>query len=259
MKIVVLGKGYLGKEFERHGFEVWSRDEFQWQSSSNSCVFDRLDDFDVIINCIGKSNTRWCETNLKQAIEVNGYLPEQISAYCKHKNKRFVHISTGCLYDRTDRLNNENDFTVAHCNYTVTKWIGEKHLNPKDLILRPRLLFSDVKDRNNLLCKLPNYTKYVSDANDSFTSTTTIVQATKELLYGNATGVFNIAQEGIASIWQIAKWCGLDNKPIISIEELRKQQNLYLVNNIMDISKLKQYYHPTSIEDSIIMCYNNLK
>jgi len=264
-KTIVLGRGFLGKEFERHGYEVWSRDKFEALKTPLSI----LDDYDIIINCIAKSNTRWCEDkiNFLEALNINGHHPAELSMYCEKNNKKFVHISTGCLYDETHKSNNESSFIAAHCNYTVTKWIGEMGCNSsRDLILRPRLLFSDVKDKNNLLCKLPNYDKYVSDKKDSLTSTTTIVHATTKLLENNCSGIFNIAEDGYASIYEIVCWCDKFNKPIpspwwnmlTSINTVRENEKLYLVNNIMSINKLKQYYQPPKLIDRINECYKKL-
>jgi dTDP-4-dehydrorhamnose reductase len=259
-KILVLGKGYLGKEFERQGFEVLDKDKFNYPTSLIKPPKEVVDS-DIIINCIAKSNTRWCEQheNLYDAISINGYFPHILSAYCKDYNKKFVHISTGCLYDRTDRENYEDEFIAAHCNYTVSKWIGESGLNLKrDLILRPRLLYSDTEDRNNLLCKLPKYEFYVYDQLDSLTCTSTIVEATKALLDHDTVGIFNIAQEGSASILDLATWCDLFNGKTIKMDELRFNQQLYLVNNVMNIDKLKHYYKPENLKDSIKKCWNKL-
>lgn len=35
-KTVVLGRGFLGKEFERHGFEVLSRDKFNYPQTQTN-------------------------------------------------------------------------------------------------------------------------------------------------------------------------------------------------------------------------------
>ena len=45
---------------------------------------------------------------------------------------------------------------------------------------------------------------------------------------------------------------------IISAEQLRTEQGIYLVNNIMDLSKLKQFYQPPRITDEWIRCYHNI-
>jgi dTDP-4-dehydrorhamnose reductase len=262
-KMLVLGKGYLGKEFERHGIEVWGRDKFNVDfvtGKFNNKTLDDLNEYDTVINCIGKSNTRWCEDpeNFDEMIFVNGHLPKILSNHCKENNIKFVHISTGCLYDDTTKVNTESDFISAHCNYTVSKWVGEKGCNKMDLILRPRLYFSDTKDRNNLLCKLPRFKSFTGDKLDSLTCTSTIVGATKELVLANESGIFNVAQIGSATISNIAAWCGIPISLVNTAEELRKREGIYLVNSVMDISKLLKYYKPLDIKTSIQLSYNEL-
>jgi len=263
-KILILGRGYLGREYERHGFEVWGRDKFE-MTPDFECTLEalhtRLGSYDTIVNCIGKSNTRWCEEsrNFPEALLINGQLPGVLSAYCRQYDKKFVHISTGCLYDNIDKPNEETDFISAHCGYTVTKYAGEMYCNTnRDLILRPRLYFSDVADRNNLLSKLSKFSSYTNDAYDSFTCTSTIVSATKALLDNGQSGVFNVAQVGRATIAQIAHYCGLEVKATNHAEDLRKREGLYLVNNVMNIDKLMKYFRPADIKTSVKLSYAEL-
>jgi dTDP-4-dehydrorhamnose reductase len=267
MKIAVLGRGYLGKEFERQGFEVLGKDKFSLSCDYEDGIprttmwsdqWNTLKQYDIIINCIGKSNTRWCEDpkNFYKALTINGHLPKYLSEWCKINNKKFVHISTGCLYDKP--LQSENDFLVSHCKYTVTKWIGECGCNKdRDLILRPRLYFSDIQDRNNLLCKLPKFSSFISDKKDSLASTKLIVEATVALLKYNQVGIFNVAHEGTASIFEVSKWCNIKGTYIQS-EIVRQREGLYLVNCTMNIDKLKQFYQPQDLEFAIKQCYNIL-
>ena len=257
-KVIVLGRGFLGKTFERYGFEVWDR-KSPFTKPGGFHDFKSLDKFDVIINCIGKSNTRWCEDpkNFEEALDVNYYLPFNLSNYCKEKNKQFVHISTGCLYDINDRPQHENDFIVAHCNYTVTKWAGETGCEKeRDLILRPRLYFGSIADKNNLLCKLPKFESLTAKL-DSLTSVDTIVEATRTLLRSHAKGIFNVACEGYISMFQIGQLLGL-NKPSCTQEYIRTTNKLYLVNSTLDITKLKQYYTPPNIENELKNCWASL-
>lgn len=259
MKTIVLGAGYLGSEFKRRGYDVRGRDFFNAQSL-NSMPLSKLDDFNVIINCIGNSDTRWCEdpNNFEKAMFVNAYVPKILSDYCKLNNKKFVHISTGCLYDKNN--SSENDNLVSHCNYTVTKFAAERLIDPsRDLIIRPRLLFSDIINKKNLLVKLPNFNHYIYDKWDSLTCTTTIVEAVQKLLDNNQIGVFNVANDGNASIFDIASWCGwAEYTKIIGIDDLREEQGLYLVNNTMRLEKLKQFYQPPKLKDIIIDCFSKL-
>ena len=261
-KILVLGKGFLGKAFEKKGFEVWGKDKFKftrWEFPE----FSKMKDYEIIINCIGKSNTRWCEEpeNFRETLFVNGKFPKELSNFCNATGKKVVHLSTGCLYDDNKNPQKEDSrINIAtHCNYTLTKLVGENFCNPeKDLIIRPRLYFGDFVDKNNLLCKIPKFERYLIEPN-SYTSVQVIVDAVDTLLDAEQSGIFNVACEGYASVKDLAEWCGLPPKEKISAEELREQQGIYLVNNIMDITKLREFYHPPKLKDEIMRCWGELK
>ncbi|MGD9275755.1 MAG: sugar nucleotide-binding protein [Candidatus Pacearchaeota archaeon] len=260
MKGIVLGRGFLGKKFEMKGFEVFGKNEFYMDFSNTENSLKQLSKYDVIINCMGKSNTRYCENreNFEEVLYSNGFIPKILSKFCQEKGKKFVHISTGCLYDKKGVAQRETDFIAAHCNYTLTKWVGEQGCNPnRDLILRPRLYFSDFNDDDNLLCKLSKFKQFVEEQN-SFSSLDVIVDSTKKLLEKNQAGIFNVACEENLSVIAMARLIGLDGKEITE-EELHKSEGLYLINNIMDLSKLKKFYSPPKLKDEVLRCYKNLK
>lgn len=257
-KIVVLGKGFLGQTFERRGFEVLGKEDFLLLRDDHSSLYlnKKLSEAKIIINCIGKSDTRWCEdrSNFPSAMWSNGILPRVLSEYCRTGRKKFVHISTGCLYDDNSTPQKEDDFTVAHCSYTVTKWVGEMGCDPsRDLIIRPRLYFGSFKHKNNLICKLKKFDKFLVETN-SYTSVHVIVEAVEALLHHNQSGIFNVACDGHASPLELSKLMGLDGGELTE-KELHESQKLYLVNNIMDLSKLKQFYHPPMIGKEFARCY----
>lgn len=251
-KTVVLGRGFLGKEFERHGFEVWDRSKFNYPQTNS----EELDEYDTIINCIGCADTRYCEKqeNWKHVWTVNASLVGYLSGYCKSKGKKFVHISTGCVYDKNSAPQLETDLLASHCRYVVSKLSAEFSCHPHDLIVRPRLYFSDIPDKNNLLSKLPNFSRHLNEIN-SFTSTRTIVEAVNALLEAEQSGVYNVSQEGYATIQEICREIGLPDKPVISGTELQTSQGLALVNNTMNIEKLKNFYHPRPLMKEIKNCW----
>lgn len=251
---IVLGIGFLGNEFQRQGYEVYSRREFTWP-----CELDILERYNTIINCIGIADTRWCEQpcNWSRIGSVNTNLVGALSDYCRTKGKKFVHISTGCVYDQNNAPQNEESFTSSHCRYVVSKLAAEYACSPRDLILRPRLYFSDLPDKNNLLSKLPNFSHHLNEIN-SFTSTATIVEATTALLNAEQCGIFNVAQRGYGTVQQIAKHLGIKAKPPMTGEELQHSQGLALVNNILDISKLEQFYHPRELFHEMERCWQDL-
>ena len=92
------------------------------------------------------------------------------------------------------------------------------------------------------------------------TSTRTIVEAVGALLENNQTGIFNVANDGYASMYKLAEYCGLidDTKFDMQMGVLRGIQKIYLVNNIMNLDKLKQFYMPRPLELEAKTCYNIL-
>jgi dTDP-4-dehydrorhamnose reductase len=252
---VVLGRGFLGAEFERQGYTVYGRDTFYHPCHE---MHEVLAPFNTVINCIGNADTRACEdvANWDKVHSVNAWLPRMLSDHCSRYHKRFVHISTGCVYDQNDKPQTEDDFTSSHCRYVVSKLTGEYYCRPKDLIIRPRLYFSDQENKNNLLCKLPKFDSHLTEVN-SFTSTSTIVEAVTALIYANQSGIFNVAQRGYGTIQQVARSLGLDEKPPMTGEQLQRSQGLALVNNILDISKLEQFYRPRELFHEMERCWQS--
>lgn len=259
-KIIVLGKGFLGKAFEKQGFEVWGKDKFTITRENCSDYFNlnKLNEYDTIINCIGKSNTRWCELeeNNPEAMFSNKGVTKLLSYYCKSQGKKFVHISTGCLYDNNQFPQPESTSSIYHCYYVKTKIEGESCCNPRDLILRPRLYFGDFPDKNNLLCKIPKFDKLLTERN-SYTSVHVIIEATKALLDANQSGIFNVACDDYATVQKLGELMGI-KRPGITEKELHTQEKLFLVNNIMDLSKLKEFYSPKKLEYEVLRCWGEL-
>ena len=99
-KTIVLGKGFLGQEFARQGYTIWGHGDPIFPSKG-LYFFDALQPYETIINCVAKSNTRWCQDrkNLDEVMYSNSDIVGILSEYCKDHKKKFVHISTGCLYD----------------------------------------------------------------------------------------------------------------------------------------------------------------
>lgn len=285
---LILGNGFLGKEFVRHGYTHYTTSEMlrfktpkegeitpddipapiQFLSKLENIIdyleIDSNVKINTIINCIGKADTRYCEDKdnfNSDVLHINGFLPELLSKFCKDRNLKFVQISTGCLYASANQLVNETSFIEAHCNYTLSKWIGEIGCDySRDLVIRPRLYFSDIHNKLNLLCKFENF-KYILNEFNSVTSTRTIVEAVTALLQCNQVGVFNVANDGIYTVKEISEAIGYKWLPsqVITGYELRKQQGLYLVNNTMDISKLKQFYIPNNTIAEVKELFGRMK
>jgi hypothetical protein len=113
-----------------------------------------------------------------------------------------------------------------------------------------------VHNPKNLLCKLPRFSRFV-DILNSCTDITEIPKATASLIGLEQVGIFNIACDGAMSMWDIAQLVGLKGERL-SGRDLVQQEKLYLVNNIMDISKLKQFYQPVPLDEAIVRCWEKI-
>lgn len=90
-----------------------------------------------------------------------------------------------------------------------------------------------------------------------------VVDAAIALIYAGQTGIFNVACDGKATIQEIAELIGL-NEPHPSVmevtaEDLRTMEKIYLVNNIMCLNKLKNFYKPPKLRDEILRCHEIIK
>lgn len=248
MRTVVLGKGFLGRAFAKRGFEVWDRTQFDATRESPYDLGFIFQGVDVIVNCIAVSDTRYCENpkNFDEVMRVNAELPRRLSDFCAQRDKCFVHISTGCLYGDATRPCAEDAALKPSCAYAVSKYVGERYCRPdRDLILRPRLLFGGDDSPLNLLSKMLRFEKFLDEFN-SVTSTDTVVDVVS-LLAARETGVFNVANDGIHTLYEMAGMLGLLRSEKLTREDVWKMQGVHVVNNVMDISKLKNHYKPNSV------------
>ena len=266
-EVLVLGRGFLGKQFVKNGYKVVGRDDFNFSHDMNYAdleSFSILDGYSVIINTIGISGTRYCEdsSNWDEVFKVNSELPHLLSAYCKKNDKKLVHVSSGCVYDSNATPQKEDGFVSSHCRYVVSKLVGEYGCDiTRDLILRPRLYFGETSDKNNLLNKIPTFRGFLEEDN-SYTSVQTIVEATTALLENNCVGVYNVANTGSGSILDIGMQLNISGKgceyETISPDLLRRNQGIHLVNNIMCTSKLEEVYTPPSLDCELERCWSEL-
>lgn len=246
-KVIVLGEGFVGSTFRRFGYKVIGRKVYGdvYDIICNPDRFHNITDIknaDVIINCIGISDTRFCENrkNWGNVHVVNGIWPSVLSVYCNENNKKLVHISTGCLYEGTEGKKTETSPLETHCIYTLSKMIGELGCNiDSDIIIRPRLLFDIVDSPKNLLTKFGRFEYFLNEFN-TVTSTTTIVESVEALILKKCSGVYNVGNTGVYTIADLAKAFGCEVKGTMQQAELIESQGLHLVNNVMDLSKIER-------------------
>lgn len=285
MKTIVLGNGYIGSGFAEYGnFPVIGKDQFEYTGYNFDKLIPLIEDYDVIINCIGFTDTKASELkeNGRMLLHVNSHLVGELSRYCNENNKKFVHISTGDLYgnsfteyridtEKATLLKTEWEKNVETCadldigtEYRFSKVLGERMCNlEKDLILRIRLPFDGRDHPKNLMNKVIKFTNFYI-FQTSLTYVPDLVKATIALLEANQSGIFNVTQNETASllflmrnVLQYPRLQHIDihdkNHPNIIAEK-----NTIHVHNDINIEKLLKFYKPIPLEAAWIISHETL-
>lgn len=265
MNIVVLGGGFLGnclrKTFGWPVIRSWEILDSKGNFDPNTGVWhntpstDLLMNYDVVINTIAITDTRSLENlnNSLHSFKINCQLPKDLSDYCSSTNKKYVHISTACMYQEGDYFCNEETCCNPKTIYTLQKFYADKTLKNVDLILRGRLFFGKTAGifHSNLLQKIQKYRSFLNIP-QSYTSIHTLAQAVKILIDNNEKGIYNVCNDGVASMWEIAQMLNFTDAKEISLEEFQRN-NTYVPPHLkIDTSKLKKYYTPPNLKEEIL-------
>ncbi len=225
MKILVLGNGRLGKEIcNQTGWENISRKKDGIDVSSFSLWSNKLNDYDVILNCIANTNTY--SSDYMSMIRINYEFVTQLTKYCNDNNSKLVHISTDYVYANSDEIASEESVAIPDKNwYSLSKLLADEHIR----------LFS----KNYLICRLshkPNPFPYDSAWTDVITNadyTDTISSLVIELIQNNADGLYNVGTRE-KTIYELAKMSNPNIKESLA--------PLHIPKNVsMDISKLNNF------------------
>ncbi len=95
-------------------------------------------DPDFVLNCVGvliKSS----EKDRLDAIWHNAYFPNFLSALCARDSRKFIHLSTDCVFSGRNGPYRETDFRDGDHIYDRTKALGEV-TNGRDLTIRTSIV-----------------------------------------------------------------------------------------------------------------------
>lgn len=276
-KAVVLGNGYIGSAFANAGLPCIDSSKFRYKGSAFNyesnflLLIPLLEDYDIIINCMGWTDTRTSELpeNFKEVYYINALFVHELSQYCEENDKKLIHISSGDIYGNVSDIADVTSGSVIQkayeqtiestkkfdieTNYRFSKVAGDKFCNPKDLILRIRLPFDGRKHPKNLIYKARNFTKFYHFQN-TFTYVPDLINATQVLIDNNQTGVFNIAQYEPASILYLMRnILQLPHLQNIDIHDkndpnLITEYNMINIHNDMNTDKLREFYKPINLD-----------
>lgn len=266
---VLIGNGKVSKVLKNNNDVVLSHKEIEIKDITS--VNENLKKFPigtVVVNTAAKINLEWCEENKEESKNVNVVGAINVALACKKFGHKLVHISSGCIFDgnESNKIYTENDNPTPASWYANTKSEADKLITSLGydnfLIIRPRQLISPKPNETNML------TKFMSIKNGDFIdspNSITCIEDMKEmidhLLKNKCVGIYNIANSGVISPFEIAKKISEKfdlqiNK--ISYQNYLKKIKVKRVNTILSIDKiLSTGYNPRSASDALEWCLEN--
>lgn len=252
MKILLLGeKGYLGSYIHEHlNVDVLGARE----------IFYNGINYDYVINCIGKPDLEYCETNKEETDYSNRDIIKDIIKY--YPTSKIINFSSYYVYDDFHICTELSNVTYKY-NYTRQKLEGEQ-LIKNGVSFRVGKLFghSQVHKQN----KLTEYiikNDFLSLDEISFnpTSLDQIIRVLEYELKNNIFfGVYNLANNNITTHYEYGVFISkiLDiNK---NITKLPKQNRIFhnYGKFTMDCNKIKKHINLHSWEDDMVKYLESL-
>lgn len=207
-RILVLGNGWLGKRIAKAFDAQCLPDNFRLTTGTEIPEF-LWKHFDVLINCIGKTNIDWCENNKRECFNVNTIIANNLSALCKANGKKYVYISSACVFESKNKEDKkfEDSPVNPQCFYSKTKAMAEELIletNPDSLIVRIRLPISSQPHPRNTITKLLSY-KNVNTSQETVTVVEDMIPILSQLIREKKSGIFHLVNAGTISPAEIVE------------------------------------------------------
>jgi len=222
----------------------------------------------VVINAAAKTNLEYCEENKEIAYLTNTLGPLNILSACATHAAKFIHISSGCLFDGNSAPATEATTPNTSVWYTHTKkWADEMitAFGYEDyLILRPRQMISALDHPTNMLTKFAQYENFFAHQElNSITCVEDFGEMIDHLVKTEQRGMFNCCNDGVLTPYEIALGVKTYINPKMEVHEATYEHTLTLqrnrrVNTILDNKKLKKSgYSPRSAAHALEWCLIN--
>ncbi len=204
MKILIIGKGFIGKRCADAWSDAVLADEKIYSSEDAIRVLEKYQP-DVVLNAAGvrgKPNVDWCESHQAETVFGNTELPIMLALACQKKNIYLLHIGSGCIFygdsQHPDGAWRESDFGNPLPVYSRAKWAADLVLStlPNVGIGRIRMPIDHVSSEENFIDKLANFPKVI-DVRNSVTIVDDMVNVFHQLLEKKASGIFHVTNPGI--------------------------------------------------------------
>lgn len=173
---------------------------------------------DVVANAAAFTFVDRCETEPELAHRINAEAPGVLAEECEGRGIRLVHVSTDYVFDgRARSPYAEGDPPAPTSEYGRSKLEGERRVeaaNPSALILRTSWVFGPGR---NFVATIVHAAgarrasgtgeplRVVDDQFGSPTYADDLAGWTIRLVEGEASGVYHLANRGIATWWEVAR------------------------------------------------------
>lgn len=181
--ILLLGQGYIGSAI----IEEMKRREWRYSAPHDHKTYNSFRELNrmmwlvrpnVVINCcayVHNGIADECEDAKSDTMHGNLVFPTQLSNACESHGIPLMHISTGCLFNGTNKTGWTEDSTPhlswrarSDCGtYVASKQLAEEVVSQyqRSWIFRVRLPFDGISHRRNYITKLLTYQKLVEATN----------------------------------------------------------------------------------------------
>lgn len=274
-KILILGKGYIGEHLKIHlensGYDVsiWSSDIVDYHNPKTFWMGLVSEEPNLIINCsgfTGNPNVDEAETLKELCWKLNVTSPLNCVRFANKKGIKYIHISSGCIYDGYEKEFTETDtpnfglFDQNSSFYSKSKHAFELLSQEFNLqVIRLRMPLSPVGDKRSLLTKLLNYDNLINYKN-SKTSISDLCNfiisfINDETVSWDGQNIYNVVHPNPLStkeVIDIMKEFGVENKnwKFVNIEDLNLATSRS--NCVLSTDKISRIYNMPNERDALI-------
>jgi dTDP-4-dehydrorhamnose reductase len=175
---------------------------------------------DVVVNAAAFTHVDRCESEPETARRVNALGPEHLAEVCRELGALLVHVSTDYVFAGTSqRPYTEQDRTDPSSTYGRSKLEGEERVlrvAPGSLVVRTSWVFG--RGRNFIGAILAQVAarrrgeargplRVVDDQRGRPTYALDLAAGMLELVERGARGITHLANGGVASWWEVARFC----------------------------------------------------
>lgn len=287
MKVVILGKGYVGTSLYRCLHRCYdvvhlSRRELDYTNRHllKNYIKGQKEPVRLVINTCGytgRPNVDACEDNITDTWYYNVVVPVNIQKVCKDLIIPMIHISSGCIYTGYEKQYTECDEPNFGLHNHESSWYSKtKHAcemmlaDTPTYIFRIRMPFCDTLSPRSILTKLLKYDQVI-DMKNSLTNledlcgfvlyfSTDLLDSGKIHPYG----IYNVVNPQPVTTSQIVQMLsdrGIVNPnwSTITLEQLYENTKAKRSNCVLSDEKISRMNLrlPNTI-DSLNRCINNI-